>query len=172
MLANRQWKTERLGQGGGIMRLGQRTDLPELPPDAVVSITHGVGLSVFQTLLNSLVNHLVILPPLARNPDLFYAELHGDLLSGESLTLTVWRGKGMTKFRDNSAHGWARQLLTGVVFGGQATLWFLTYQPRDRRLPSADEARPLSKRHGRMMHNGRYVRAATRPIDLFTQESL
>lgn len=100
MLTNRQWKTE---------RLGQRTDLPKLPPDAVVSITHGVGLSVFQTLLNSLVNYLLILPPLARNPDLFYAELHGDLLSGESLTLTVWRGKGLTKFCNNSAHGWAKR---------------------------------------------------------------
>jgi len=94
---------------------------------------------------------------------LLYAELHGDLLSGESLTLTVWRGKGMTKFRDHSAHGWAKRLLTGLVFGGQATLWFLIYKPYDRRLPSTVEARQLSEAHGRMMQNGRYVRAATRP---------
>lgn len=164
MFADRQWKTERLGRTGGLLRLGQRADWPELPVDAIVSITHGVNLNVLATLLASVINQVFILPPLRHNPDLLYAELHGDLLGRDTLTLTLWHAKGLTTFRDKGAHGWAKDGLTGFLFGGQATLWFLTYKPHDRRLPSASEARQLAETYGRMMHMGRYVRAATRPI--------
>ncbi len=159
-MTTRTWTLERNSKYGGIQRLGERAPLPK---DAVVSITHGKGLSLGQTILNSMYSGWFILPRLPKNENLLYAELHGDFKSGESLTITVWRGKAMTQFRDKGGHGWAVRLLTNLVFGGNATLWFLTYVPKDGQIPSAEEARRLSEQHGKMMVRGAFVRSATRP---------
>ncbi len=159
-MITRAWTLERTGKYGGIQRLGERVPLPK---GAVVSITHGVGLSLGQTILNSMYSGWFILPRLPQNENLLYAELHGDFKSGESLTITVWRGKAMAQFRDHGSHGWAVKLLTNLVFGGKATLWFLTYTPAEGQIPSAGEARRLAEQHGKMMKGGKYIRSATRP---------
>jgi hypothetical protein len=160
----RRWKTEQTSHYGGVMMLGDRTNFPQLPADALVSITHGVHMKLLQTIVSTLVNHLFILPSLAHNDDLLYAEGHGDLFSGESLLITVWRGKGMVEFRDRSAHGWAKDWLTLFVFGQNVTAWFLTYAPKDHRIPTADDARYLSETFGKMMVKGSFVRSAVRPV--------
>jgi len=146
------------------MRLGERTDFPQLPAGSVVSITHGIHMKLLQTLVSTLVNHLFILPALKKNGELLYAEGHGDLFSGESLLITVWRGKGMIEFRDKGAHGWAKDRLTPFVFGQNVTAWFLTYMPKDHRIPTAEKARQLSETFGKMMVNGSFVRSAARPV--------
>lgn len=164
MKTKRRWNLERLGKYGGIQRLGERDRVQPLPAGAVVSITHGMNLSLGQTILTGLVTGLFILPRLPRNPDLLYAELHSDVVSGESVTITVWRsGRGMVAFRDRDSHGWAKNLLTGLIFGGRATLWFLTYTPHDGRIPTAEEARRLSETYGKMMVHGHMTRTARRP---------
>lgn len=163
----RVWSLERVGRFGGIQRLGSRAEWPSLPEEAVVSITYGLHLSPFQGLVNSIVFGLFILPGLTRDPNLLFAELHGDRLSGESLTLTVWRrGRAVARFRDQGAHGWAKRLLTSLVFGGQARTWFLTYRPQDGHLPASAEARRLAEVYGKEGHRGRVVRAARWPSAL------
>ena len=107
----RKWKAEKVSRYGGRMTLGNRDDLPELPAGALVSITHGINMNLLQTLVSTLVNHLFILPPLTRNENLLYGEGHGNLMTGESLLITVWRGKGMVEFRDRGAHGWAKKMV-------------------------------------------------------------
>lgn len=159
-MTTRDWTLERTHKYGGIQRLGERA---ELPKGTVVSITHGKGLNLGQTILNGMFSGWFILPRLPKNNNLVYAELHGDFKSGESLTITVWRGKSMTKFRDHGGHAWAVRLLTSIVFGGKATLWFLSYTPRDGQIPDAEEARRLSEEHGRMMVRGKFIRSASRP---------
>ena len=160
----RSWKRAQTSRYGGLMRLGDRADFPQLPADALVSITHGVNMRPFQTIISTVVNHLFILPPLARNENLLFIEGHGDLSSGESLLITVWRGKGMVEFRDHGAHGWAKDRLTRFVFGQNVTAWFLTYAPKDHRIPTAAEARYLSETFGKMMVHGAFVRSAVRPV--------
>ncbi len=160
----RSWKREQISRYGGVMRLGDRADFLQLPADALVSITHGTNMKLLQTIVSTLVNYLFILPPLVRNENLLYIEGHGDLLSGESLLITVWHGKGMVKFRDRGGHGWAKDWLTRFVFGQNVTAWFLTYAPKDHHIPTADEARYLSEIFGKMMKNGSFVRSAARPV--------
>ena len=160
----RTWKREQTSRYGGVMTLGDRVDVLQLPADTLVSITHGVNMKLLQTIVSTLVNHFFILPSLTHNEDLLYAEGHGDLFSGESLLITVWRGKGMVEFRDRSAHGWAKDRLTRFVFGLNVTAWFLTYAPKDHRIPGADEARYLSETFGKMMVKGSFVRSAVRPV--------
>ena len=160
----RKWKAEKVSRYGGRMTLGNRDDLLELPAGALVSITHGINMNILQTLVSTLVNHLFILPPLTRNENLLYGEGHGNLMTGESLLITVWRGKGMVEFRDRGAHGWAKNWLTRFVFGQNVTAWFLTYAPKDHRIPSAEEARHLSETYGKMLEKGNFVRSATRPV--------
>lgn len=159
-MTTRTWTIERTHRYDGIQGLGERI---ELSKDAVVSITHGKVLSLGQTILNGMFSGWFILPQLPKNENLLYTELHSDFKSGESLTITVWCGKAMTQFRDHDGHGWAVKLLTNIVFGGNATLWFLTYTPKDGQIPSADEARQLSEQHGKMMTRGKFIRSATRP---------
>ena len=160
----RSWRRERISRYGGVMYLGDRADFPQLPVGALVSITHGISMKPLQTLISTLVNHLFILPALVSNEDLLYAEGHGDLISGDSLLITVWRGKGMVAFRDRGAHGWAKDRLTHYVFGRNVTAWFLTYAPKDHYIPTADEARYLAETFGKMMVNGSFVRSAVRPV--------
>lgn len=160
----RKWKAQATSRYGGMMRLGERTDFPQLPPGTLVSITHGINMNTLQTIVSTLVNHLFILPSLTRNEDLLYGEGHGNLMTGESLLITVWRAKGMVEFRDRGAHGWAKDWLTRFVFGQNVTAWFLTYSPKDHRIPSPDEARHLSETYGKMLEQGNFVRSATRPI--------
>jgi len=160
----RKWKAEKVSRYGGMMTLGERTAFPQLPPGTLVSITHGINMNILQTTVSTLVNHLFILPPLTRNEDLLYGEGHGNLMTGESLLITVWRGKGMVEFRDRGAHGWAKDSLTRFVFGQNVTAWFLTYAPKDHRIPSPGEARHLSETFGKMLEKGSFVRSATRPV--------
>jgi hypothetical protein len=160
----RKWKAQATSRYGGLMRLGKRADFPQLPHGTLVSITHGIGMNVLQTLVSTLVNHLFILPSLTRNENLLYGEGHGNLMTGESLLITAWRGKGMIEFRDRGAHGWAKDWLTRFVFGQNVTAWFLTYSPKDGRIPSAEEARHLSETYGKMLEKGYFVRSATRPV--------
>ena len=160
----RTWKREQISRYGGVLRLGDRADFSQLPAGALVSITHGIQMRPLQTLVSTLVNHVFILPPLRRNEELLYVEGHGDLFSGESLLITVWRSKGMVEFRDRGAHGWAKDRLTRFVFGQNVTAWFLTYMPKDHRIPSAEEARYLSETFGKMLVNGSFVRSAARPV--------
>ena len=164
MTTTRTWKRERTSRYGGVMMLGERSDLPQLPAGTVVSITHGIHMKLSQTLVSTLVNHLFILPALKQNDDLLYMEGHGDLFSGDRLLITVWRTKAMIQFRDKGAHGWAKDQLTRFVFGQNVTAWFLTYTPKDHRIPTAQEARQLSETFGKMMVNGSFVRSAVRPI--------
>lgn len=164
MKANRIWKREQTSRFGGVLTLGERNDFPQLPAGAVVSITHGIHMKLLQTLVSTLVNHLLILPALKQNDDLLYMEGHGDLFSGDSLLITVWHAKAMVRFRDQGAHGWAKDQLTRYVFGQNVTAWFLTYTPKDHRIPTAEEARQLSETFGKMMVNGSFVRSAVRPV--------
>jgi hypothetical protein len=164
MKTTRAWKREQTSRYGGLLRLGERSDFPVLPAGAVVSITHGIGMRPLQMLVSTLMNHIFILPALKHNEYLLFAEGHGDLFSGESLLITVWRGKGMIEFRDKGGHGWAKNHLTRFVFGQNVTAWFLTYTPKDHRIPSALEARHLSETFGKMMVNGSFVRSAVRPV--------
>ena len=164
MKTTRTWKREQTSRYGGVLRLGERSDYPVLPVGAVVSITHGIRMRLLQTLVSTLMNHIIILPALKHNENLLYAEGHGDLFSGESLLLTVWRGKAMIEFRDKGGHGWAKNHLTRFVFGQNVTAWFLTYTPKDHSIPSAQEARYLSETFGKMMVNGSFVRSAVRPF--------
>lgn len=160
----RKWKAQSTSPYGGMMRLGERADFPQLPPGTLVSITHGIKMNILQTIVSTLVNHLFILPSLTRNENLLYGEGHGNLMTGESLLITVWRGKGMVDFRDRRAHGWAKDHLTRFVFGRNVTAWFLTYTPKDHRIPSPEEARHLSETYGKMLEKGNFVRSATRPV--------
>jgi hypothetical protein len=160
----RAWKREQVARYGGVMRLGDRSDFPKLPGDALVSITHGVNMKLFQIIVSTLVNEVFIMPSLVHNENLLYAEGHGNLISGESLLITVWRGKGMVQFRDQGSHGWAKDRLTRFVFGHDVTVWFLTYAPKDHRIPVVEEARYLAETFGKMMVNGFFVRSAVRPV--------
>lgn len=160
----RSWKREQVSRYGGVMRLGDRADFPQLPADVLVSITHGVGMKLLQIIVSTLVNEIFIMPALVRNESLLYAEGHGDLISGESLLITVWRGKGLVEFRDRGSHGWAKDRLTRFVFGHDVIAWFLTYAPKDHRIPSAEAARYLSETFGKMMVKGSFVRSAVRPV--------
>lgn len=164
MNAMRAWKREQVSRYGGMMRLGERADFPQLPANALVSITHGINMKLHQIIVSTLVNEIFIMPSLVRNENLLYAEGHGNLVSGESLLITVWRGKGMIQFRDHGSHGWAKERLTRFVFGQDVIAWFLTYAPKDHCIPSAEEARYLAEAFGKMMVKGSFVRSAVRPV--------
>ena len=158
----RRWQTTRISSTATAETLGARLDWPELPADAIVSLTRSQALRWWQAILNRLITGLLIKPSLVKNLDLLYAELHADLKAGNGLTITVWRGRALASFRDGGGHGWTMRYMTKFLIGG-AKMYFLTYRPRNSRIPAASEAIRLVEQYGKIMANGRILRGATRP---------
>jgi len=155
---------EPIGKYGGVARLGNRSDYPELPSHALVSITCFQHIGLIRALVNILYTNIILMPGLLRTSGLLLGEFYGDLSRlDEGLIITVWQGRSMVNYRDTGAHGWAVRHLTRLIFGGTGQAFFLTYAPKNGQIPDADDARALALKHGKMMMGAVTMRAASRP---------
>ncbi len=144
---------------GGRLTLGTRE--VELPDDAVISVTLGERFTVWRTILNSIMNQFVM-KQVAKNEGILYAELVGDAKAAYGLTLTVFTGKSMTKFRDSGAHKFAKNFLSWVFYSGKTHAYFLTWSAKGR-IPTAEEARAMVKEYGRFVEGGMEQRSQRPP---------
>jgi hypothetical protein len=144
---------------GATFTLGDRE--LELPPDAVVSVTRGEQFNIPRLIINGIVNQLVM-KQLAKNENLIYAELSGQMQGGIGQTMTVWRGKDMQKFRDSGAHKFALRFFSWVFYSGKVGAYFHTW--RAVEIPTAEEATAVVKEHGRYFVGGKKIRGGSRPV--------
>jgi hypothetical protein len=142
---------------GATFTLGDR-DI-ELPPGAVISVTRGEQFNIPRLIINGFVNQF-IMKAIAKNEDLLYAELTGQMQGGIGQTITVWKdGKRMNRFRTSGSHNFARKFFGWVFYSGMVQSYFLTW-PHQGSLPSSEEITNLVRTQGRHFDGGRLMRKA------------
>lgn len=160
-MAEWQWIRHRnpTNQYAATFTLGTRE--VELPPDAIISLTLGDRFSIWRMLTNGIITQF-IQRQMLKSEGLLYAELDGDATTGSSLTLSVWSGKSMTKFRDSGAHKFAKNFFSWVFYSGKTEVYFLTCAAKGR-IPTTEEGYALARQLGRRVDGGVEVRATRQP---------
>lgn len=136
-----------------------------LPSDALISVTLVERMSMGRSLMLSLVNMLLVMGQLKRDPGLLYSELVGAEDPDGSkwgVTLSVWESKAMMPYRDSSGHSLAMRFFSWIFFGRKVQSYFLTCRALGR-LPSYEESRSLAQQYGKHFDSGKLNRTARPP---------
>lgn len=141
---------------GATFTLGDKHS--DLPKDAIVSVTRGENFNIPRLMINGILNQF-IMKSLAKNENLIYAELTGQLQGGVGQTLTVWKDpKLMNKFRTKGFHQFSRKFFSWVFFSGKVKAYFHTWKVES--IPSSQEAESFVVKNGRYFEGGKLIRKA------------
>lgn len=160
-MTERQWITHKDPANKYAARFTLGTREVELPPDAIISLTLGDGFSIGRMIANGVITQF-IQRQLLKSAGLIYAELDGDARTGSNLTMSVWSGKAMTKFRDSGAHKIAKNFFSWIFYSGKTQVYFLTCGAKGR-IPTTEEGYALARQFGRHFDGGVEVRATKQP---------
>ncbi|WP_394234260.1 hypothetical protein [Niallia oryzisoli] len=142
---------------GATFTLGDKHS--DLPKEAIVSVTRGENFTIPRLMINGILNQF-IMKTLAKNENLIYAELTGQLQGGVGQTLTVWKDpKLMNTFRTRGFHQFSRRFFSWVFYSGRVKAYFHTWKVEN--IPTSQEAGEIVVKNGRYFKGGKLIRKAS-----------